>query len=102
MVYRIGVVCLAAVALSGCVIFGGPNDRALRRSPSYRDGYADGCAAATSHDANPRDRQDSLTEEDRTYKRGWAGGYQACKQTSVAPGDNPHQSPFGGSVQPPR
>ncbi|HEY5339092.1 MAG TPA: hypothetical protein VIJ85_12865 [Rhizomicrobium sp.] len=97
MTLRIGVVLLVGLTLGGCVLFGGPADRALRRTPAYRDGYSDGCAAASTPSANPRNTQDSLTEEDRIYRRGWAGGYQACKRTSVAPGDAPH-TPLSGGI----
>jgi hypothetical protein len=96
MTLRIGVMVLAALTLSGCMIFGGPADRALRRSPSYRAGYADGCADATGPSANPRDQPQALSDEDRAYRRGYAGGFTACKPTTVAPGDAPHRSPTGG------
>ncbi len=96
MTLRIGVVVLAALTLSGCMIFGGPADRALRRTPSYRAGYSDGCAAATGPSANPRDTPQALTSEDRAYRRGYSGGFTACKPTTVAPGDAPYRSPTGG------
>jgi hypothetical protein len=96
MVSRIAVLCLAGLTLGGCAVFGGPADRALRRTPSYRAGYDDGCAAANNPSANPRDTQESLTDEDRLYRRGWAGGYQACRKTSVAPGDAPYKPLSGG------
>jgi hypothetical protein len=96
MHHRIGVLVLASVTLSGCMIFGGPADRALRRTPSYREGYSDGCAAASSPSANPRDTAAPLTDEDRAYRRGYAGGLMACRTTTVAPGDAPHRSPTGG------
>ncbi|HSM96083.1 MAG TPA: hypothetical protein VLT91_08570 [Rhizomicrobium sp.] len=77
--------CLMAVTLAGCAVFGGSADRALRRTPSFRAGYSDGCAAATAQTANPRDDKDSLAGEDRIYKRGYAMGYQSCQQRSTAP-----------------
>lgn len=98
MAYRIVVVCLAAITLCGCMVFGGPADRALRRTPSYRAGYSDGCAAANGESANPRDTAKALTDEDRAYRRGYSGGYTACKRTSVAPGDVPYHSPTGNPV----
>jgi hypothetical protein len=96
MALRSGIVVLAALTLGGCTIFGGPADRALRRTPSYRAGYSDGCAAATGPSANPRDEPKALTDEDRNYRRGYAGGYASCKPTTVAPGDAPYRSPTGG------
>ena len=93
---RIGIVILATVTLCGCGIFGGPADRALRRSPNYRAGYADGCSAAAGGSANPREQPQALTNEDRAYRRGYAGGLAACRPTGVAPGDAPYRSPTGG------
>src|ERR1700742_2870997 len=96
MFVRITVLVLAAATLSGCMIFGGPAARALRRTPSYRAGYAAGCAAANGPSANPRATPQALTNEDRAYRRGYSGGYIACKPTTVAPGDAPYRSPTGG------
>ena len=79
------LVSTLAIALTGCAIFGGRADQALRRTPNFRAGYADGCAAATAQSANPRDDKGSLEGEDRTYKRGYAMGYQSCQQRSTAP-----------------
>ena len=79
MLRVMSVVCLAALTLGGCAVFGGPGDRALRRSPSFRAGYSDGCAAATAPSANPRDAKDTLAGEDRIYKRGYATGFQSCR-----------------------
>jgi hypothetical protein len=79
------VILLATLTLGGCAVFGGANDRALRRTPSFRAGYSDGCAAATAQTANPRDDKDTLAGEDRIYKRGYAMGYQSCQQRSQAP-----------------
>jgi hypothetical protein len=96
MVSRIGVVVLAVMTLGGCMVFGGTADKALRRTPSYRAGYSDGCAAGNGPSANPRDQPASISDEDRAYRRGYAGGYAACKPTTVAPGDAPYRSPTGG------
>jgi hypothetical protein len=96
MASRIVVVVLAALTLGGCMVFGGPADKALRRTPSYRAGYSDGCAAAAGPSANPRDQPAPLTDEDRAYRRGYSGGLLACKPTTVAPGDAPYRSPTGG------
>ncbi len=42
---RIAVLLLpAAGLLASCAVFGGPRDRAIRRTPSFQQGYADGCA----------------------------------------------------------
>jgi hypothetical protein len=79
MLRVISIACLAAFTLSACAVFGGPGDRALRRSPSFRAGYSDGCSAATAPSANPRDARDTLAGEDRIYKRGYATGFQSCR-----------------------
>lgn len=88
MLKTAAVICLAALTLGGCAIFGGPGDRALRRSPTFRAGYSDGCAAATTQTANPRDDKDSLAGEDKLYRRGYATGYQSCRNGTAAQ-DNP-------------
>jgi len=87
---RVGVALLGLIALAGCAVFGGPGDRALRRTPSFRAGYADGCAAANGPSANPRDEPQALTDTDKIYRRGYASGYQTCQRTTIAPGDAPH------------
>src|ERR1700742_2582306 len=82
---------LLAAMLSGCTIFGGPADRALRRTPSYRDGYQDGCAAATNSHTDVRGgpvaSDNSQYRTDHVYRTGWGNGYQACRGTLV-PGVN--------------
>ena len=83
MLKTIGVISLAAFTLGGCAVFGRPGDRALRRSPNFRAGYSDGCAAATAQSANPRDAKDTLAGEDRIYKRGYATGFQSCRNGSA-------------------
>jgi len=90
-------ILLAAGTLAGCAVFGSSADRALRRSPNFKGGYADGCAAATAQTANPRDDKDSLAGEDKTYRRGYAMGYQTC---SMKP--STYGAPTGGVPQPGR
>jgi hypothetical protein len=78
---------LLVLALSGCAIFGGPADKALRRTPSYRDGYQDGCAAATNTHTDVRGgpvaTDNSQYRTDHVYRTGWGNGYQACRGTLV-------------------
>ena len=92
MLKTVGVISLAALTLGGCAVFGGPSDRALRRSPSFRAGYSDGCAAATAQTANPRDDKDSLAGEDRLYRRGYATGFQSCRNGTAAAPNSPFNS----------
>ncbi|HEY1836076.1 MAG: hypothetical protein WBQ17_09820 [Rhizomicrobium sp.] len=97
---RVSIFGLAALSLSACAIFGGPADRALRKTPSFREGYADGCAAANNPSANYREgpsRDESLYSTDQVYRHGWANGYQTCRPTGVAPGDTPYQ-PMQGAT----
>jgi len=98
--------CLAALALvlTGCSIFGSATDRTARNSPDYREGYADGCAAATDQGADLRDRpveDKSLYNSDETYRAGWSSGFQICRRTGMepgaSPGDNPIHDPVPGS-----
>jgi len=97
---RVGVAFLALITLAGCAVFGGPEDRALRRTPSFRAGYSDGCAAATGQSANPRETPQSLANADKLYRRGYASGYQTCQRTTIAPGDAPHQPLTGQAPVP--
>jgi hypothetical protein len=95
-----------ALVLSGCAIFGGPADKALRKTPSYRDGYQDGCAAATSAYTDLRKgplTDNTLYRSDQIYRTGWGNGYQACRTTltpgveanspGMGPGNIPDQGP---------
>lgn len=92
MLKTICVLGLTALMLSGCAVFGGRADQALRRSPSFRAGYSDGCAAATAQTANPRDNKDSLAGEDKIYRRGYATGLQSCRTS------NPTSNPFSNGM----
>jgi hypothetical protein len=105
MSFRLPIVIAMALSVCGCALFGGPADRALRRTPSYRDGYQDGCAAAT--DANADMRRDPATDSelyktDAIYRHGWGNGYQACRSTMTPgsqanmPGSNPLLNPSPG------
>jgi|ERR1700743_1833510 hypothetical protein len=100
MNFRAVTALLAIVTLSGCVIFGGPADRALRRTPAFKDGYADGCNAATTPSANPREEPDSLANTDKIYRRGYAQGLQNCRRTTVSPGTVPAKGLNGGVPTP--
>ncbi|HWE07130.1 MAG TPA: hypothetical protein VG274_10500 [Rhizomicrobium sp.] len=95
--------CLAALALvlAGCSIFGSSSDRAARNSPDYREGYGDGCAAATDQGADLRDRpvgDASLYKSDETYRAGWSSGFQICRRTDMQPGASPADNPIRDPV----
>lgn len=90
-------VLLALGALSGCVLFTTPHDRAVRRSPAYKDGYGDGCAAASVQSTNFREgpyRDEALYKSDPVYRAGWANGYQTCKPAQSSPGQPPATTPI--------
>ncbi len=99
---RIAVLLLpAAGLLASCAVFGGPRDRAIRRTPSFQQGYADGCAAANNVGADWRkDPHTAATyDSDPVYRAGWGNGFQTCRRTISPPGsslDNPIPSPSPG------
>jgi hypothetical protein len=95
---RVTVVTLLVLSLGGCAVFGGPADKALRRSPSYRDGYQDGCAAANDQGSNLRTgplTDNGLYKTDSVYRTGWGNGYQTCRRIQTpgvqanTPADHP-------------
>jgi hypothetical protein len=74
-------------------------DRAERNSPNFRAGYDDGCAAASTSGANPREgpfRNEALYESDKAYHAGWGNGLSACRNDATANPqfDNPAFSPI--------
>jgi len=97
MSFRLPILALVALCLCGCGLLGGPADRALRRTPSYRDGYQDGCAAATDAGTNLRDgpvTDNALDKTDAIYRHGWANGYQTCRSTLTSPTNMPGSNPI--------
>jgi hypothetical protein len=72
---------MLTTALVGCMLFPGPEERALQKNPSFRQGYEDGCAGAGGG-ANPREqpyRDDALYNSDAAYRSGWNNGYSVCR-----------------------
>ncbi len=99
---RVSILAAVTLSLGGCAIFGGPADRKLRNTPSFREGYADGCAAANNPSANYREGPSvdkGLYSTDQIYRHGWANGYQTCQPVGVAPGDSINQ-PMQGPTPP--
>jgi hypothetical protein len=83
---------MTTLILAGCAVFGGSRDRALRSNPSFREGYEDGCAAATDQGADLRDRpvdNPQLYKSDDIYRAGWSNGYQTCRRSDQTPGAAP-------------
>ena len=102
-IFRIAIVLAAASLASGCIFFSSPRDRAIRRSPSFKDGYADGCAAATTQGSDFRagpERDEALYKSDSVYRAGWANGYQTCnplqRREGTVPDANPIPQPVPG------
>ena len=86
------VLCVLALALQACALFGDSRDRALRSNPSFREGYEDGCASATGQGSDLRNRpvgNPGLYKGDDTYRAGWSNGYETCRRSDVAPGVSP-------------
>lgn len=99
LTFRAALVLLMASLVSGCIFFPSAKDRALRQSPSFKDGYGDGCAAATTQSSNYREgpyRDEALYQSDAAYRAGWANGYQTCRSPQdlgTTPGANPVPQP---------
>ncbi len=94
---RIILAVLAANVAAGCILFTSPKDRAMRRSPSFKEGYADGCAAASASGSNFREgpvRDEALYKSDRVYRAGWANGYQTCRPARSDMSTTPETSPI--------
>ena len=89
--FRISIVAVAALAVASCAVFGGPRDKALRRTPSFKEGYSDGCAAATSIGADFRREPviDPEFKNDKVYRAGFSNGFQTCRRTISPPGSQP-------------
>jgi hypothetical protein len=89
----------AVFVLAGCAS-AGPE---LRKSPSFQEGYEDGCAAATYQGSDLRDRTVGDTEllnSDDSYRAGYNSGLQMCRRTNgeteTAPGTTPPLVPEPG------
>lgn len=92
-----------ALGIAGCALSGDTRDRALRSDPSFREGYEDGCAAATDQGADLRDRpvgDKQLYAADEIYRAGWSSGFGTCRRTvepNASPGDHPISVPEPGA-----
>lgn len=93
----------ALLSTAGCAVFGNSKERAMQKDPSFREGYEDGCAAATNQGSDLRDRpvgDKQLYANDETYRAGWGSGFQTCRRSDLEPnampGDNPIRLPGPG------
>ena len=85
-------VSFLSLALTACAVLGDSKGRALRNTPSFREGYEDGCDAATAQGADLRDRpvgNPELYKGDDIYRAGWSNGYQTCRGTGPTAGTAP-------------
>ena len=80
---RFSLVAMVGISVSGCgFIFESSAERAMRKTPDFKSGYADGCATANAQGVNyGRDttRDDALYKADKAYRAGWAAGVSACR-----------------------
>jgi hypothetical protein len=86
---------------SSCSMFEGPETAKLHKSPTFREGYEDGCASGNQQGADLRDRlvkDPDLYKSDETYRTGWSNGFSACRTSNSAPGTQPGADPLGGPL----
>lgn len=98
---RLSILAVMGPLLTACVFFPNAHDRAVRRSSAFKDGYADGCAAATAPSSNYREgpwRDEALYKTDSRYRAGWASGYQSCGPVQRGNGVSPDANPIGGNI----
>jgi hypothetical protein len=94
------LIALALPLLSACIFFEGPEARAIRKSPNYKQGYEDGCATVSSKSANYREQTDyrdrTLFKTDKAYRSGWSAGYTACRPVlgNEEPQNGPVPDPY--------
>ncbi|HVV64306.1 MAG TPA: hypothetical protein VHC42_02470 [Rhizomicrobium sp.] len=94
---------LLTLSLAGCMLFETQASRNLRKTPTYRQGYEDGCASANAEGADMRHgdiaRDDALYDTDKGYHAGWATGHSACGRmapTGQSEGVLQDRNPGGG------
>jgi hypothetical protein len=95
-IYVLGMIGL--VSMPGCGLFPNATERAVKKSPDFRAGYSDGCAAATATGANPREgpyRDEALYKVSAKYRAGWGNGYSLCRREGSGAEPN---SPLDSSV----
>jgi hypothetical protein len=96
--WRKVVLALTLLSLAHCAVLGSSTDLTLQKDPNFREGYGDGCAAATSHGSDLRDRpvgDQQLYVEDEKYRKGWSSGFQTCRRSDIEPNARPGDNPVG-------
>ncbi|MGH6890571.1 MAG: hypothetical protein ACREHF_15525 [Rhizomicrobium sp.] len=90
------VILLAALGLLAAACAG--PDAKLRNTPSFREGYEDGCAAATNAGADLRDRPVGDRQQyagDEAYRAGYGSGLSLCRRSDLDSATNPQSGPIG-------
>src|SRR4051794_33696304 len=81
--FGIGIV----LVLAGCGLFPNAQERAVQKSPNFRAGYSDGCAAASTTGANYREgayRDEAMYKTSAAYRAGWGNGFSVCRGEGTA------------------
>jgi hypothetical protein len=89
------LIALFLFSAAGCAVFG--KNSAVQKDPNFREGYEDGCAAATDQGADLRDRpigDKQLYADNDIYRTGWRSGFQACRRSDMEPNANPGDNPI--------
>ena len=93
------VLGIALLVLGGCA----SGDPALRKNPSFQEGYEDGCQSVTDQGADLRSRtvgDKQLLKSDDAYRAGYNSGLQMCRRTNsetgALPGTNAPLAPEPG------
>ena len=88
-----------AILVAGCA----STDPKVRNSPAFREGYEDGCAAATNRGADLRDRpvgDRELYASNDVYRAGYGSGLSTCRRSDLdavaTPGAGPITLPGPG------
>jgi len=104
MTHRVLAISLLSISIAACGLFPSAQERAEEKSPSFRQGYSDGCAAASASSVNYRAdlyRDQAQYNTNRVYRAGWGSGYSSCRREGAgpipgSPLDNPAINPVPG------
>jgi predicted small lipoprotein YifL len=102
---RLAILIVTALSLAGCgILFPSARMRAEKDTPSFKNGYSDGCASAAAQSANRRQdfvRDEEAYQSDRVYRAGWASGFYNCRTGGTrSPGQGPIPDNGPGSHSP--
>ncbi|HEY3777712.1 MAG TPA: hypothetical protein VGL35_06615 [Rhizomicrobium sp.] len=92
MIERLMLVALALL-VAGCA----GTDAKLRNTPAFREGYEDGCAAATNAGSDLRDRPTGdreLYAGNDAYRAGYGSGLSTCRRSDIDSAMAPQSGPI--------